>query len=313
MRIGVVTDSCCDLPRDFIDAHRIEIMPIAIHGGGNSFVDHRDPAATQAFYRDGLQLAADFTSAPLSPEQICALFLDRLVVDFDYVFCITVMNSRSKIFEHASQAARGVLTDYRPIREAAGHSKPFSLRVFDSQSLFPGQGLIVAEVARLAAEGATTSRIIAHIERLTQTTQAFLIPADLSQLRQQARRKGDKSVGLASYLLGSALDIKPVIRGYQGDTHPVAKVRGFETGVDKLFATAIEHIEAGLDAPTICVSYGGDPQRVTAMRGYQAMRQVAQRHDVTVHLAEMSTTAGVNIGAGGLALAFASQREALIN
>ncbi|GHD69527.1 DegV family protein [Jeongeupia chitinilytica] len=313
MRIGVVTDSCCDLPRDFIDAHGIEIMPIAIQGDGTSFIDHRDPAATRAFYRDALQLAADFTSAPLTIEQIRALFLDRLVVDFDYVFCITVMNARSRIFDNASQAARGVLTDYRPIREAAGHAKPFSLRVFDSQNLFPGQGLIVAEVARLAAEGATTSRIIAHIERLTQTTQAFLIPADLTQLRHQARRKGDKSVGLAAYLLGSALDIKPVIRGYQGDTHPVAKVRGFDTGVDKLFATAIAHIEAGLDAPLVCVSYGGDTRVVNTMNAYQIMCKVAARHGVKVHLAEMSTTAGVNIGAGGLAIAFASPREATID
>ncbi|WP_432721894.1 DegV family protein [Jeongeupia wiesaeckerbachi] len=310
MRIGVVTDSCCDLPRDFIDAHGIEIMPIAIHGDGASFVDHRDPTATRTFYRDELAQIGDYTSAPLTTEQIRSLFLDRLVIDFDYVFCITVMQSRSRIFEHASQAARGVLTDYRPSREAAGHSKPFSLRVFDSQNLFPGQGLVVAEVARLAAEGATTSKIIAHVERLTQTTQAFLMPADLGQLRHQARRKGDKSVGLAAYLLGSALDIKPIIRGFRGDTHPVAKVRGFDVGVDKLFATAIEHIEAGLEAPLVCVSYGGDPRMVTTMNAYQTMCKVAARHDVTVHLAEMSATAGVNIGAGGLAIAFASAREA---
>ncbi|MBM3117736.1 DegV family protein [Jeongeupia naejangsanensis] len=310
MRIGVVTDSCCDLPRDFIDAHGIEIMPIAIHGDSERFVDHRDPEATRAFYRDGLKQVADYTSAPLTSGEIRSLFLDRLVIDFDYVFCITVMQSRSRIFDHASQAGRAVLTDYRPIREAAGHTRPFSLRVFDSQNLFPGQGLIVAEVARLAAEGATTSKIITHIERLAQSTQAFLMPADLGQLRHQARRKGDKSVGLASYLLGSALDIKPIIRGFRGDTHPVAKVRGFEAGVDKLFATAIAHIEAGLDAPLVCVSYGGDTRMVTTMNAYQTMCKVAARHGTTVHLAEMSATAGVNIGAGGLAIAFASSREA---
>ncbi|WP_035052935.1 DegV family protein [Andreprevotia chitinilytica] len=308
MRIGVVTDSCCDLPRDFLDRHHIDILPITIRDDGNTFIDRRDPVATRQFYA---QLGGDseYISEPFSVEAIRQRFLDQLVVDFDYVFCLTVMSSRSKIFENASLAARAILTDYRPIREAAGHSRPFSLRVFDSNNLFPGQGLIVAEVARLAAEGASSSVIIATIEKLTQTTQAFLIPADLAQLRNQARRKGDKSVGFASYLLGSALDIKPIIRGFQGTTEPIGRVRGFEAGVQKLFDTALDELNKGLLAPTICISYGGDPKVVEAMPGYAALKQAATARRVQVYLCEMSTTAAVNIGVGGLALAFASERE----
>ncbi|AMC33455.1 DegV family protein [Janthinobacterium sp. B9-8] len=314
MRIGLVTDSCCDLPRDFLDQHQIVILPITIHGNDRTFIDNRDPAATRDFYRrQAAAGVADFESEPLSAEQIRELFLSRLVLEFDSVFCLTVMQSRSQIFNHCSQAARTVLTEYRPIREQAHITKPFSLRVFDSANIFAGQGLVVAEVARLISLQAPCSEIAKHIERVTQTAQGFLMPADLGQLRHQARRKGDKSVGFLSYALGSALDIKPVVRAYRGETTPVARIHGFNAGVEKLFSLAQAHLERGLIAPTICVSYGGDPAVVTDMPAYQKLKHACKQYAVQLLLCEMSTTAGVNIGSGGMAIAFASEIEAVLD
>ena len=316
MRFGIVTDSCCDLPRSFLDEHGIVLLPISITGAdGKPFIiDARDPEATLRFYRERLSKGGTtYESAPLSAEQIKQLFLDELVAKFDYVFCITVMASRSQIYNNASQAALSMLGSYKPVREAAGVSGPFSLRVFDSYNLFPGQGLIVSEVARLAAAERSSLEIIRQIERLQLTTQAFLMPENLGQLRQQARRKGDKSVGLMSYMMGSALDIKPIVRGFQGDTQPVTRVRGFEAGAKKLFDTAAEHIESGLDAPVVCVSYGGDVAKLDALPGFTRMKGVAAAHGVQVLASVMSLTAGVNIGIGGIAVAFASPREAVFD
>ncbi|WP_188690717.1 DegV family protein [Silvimonas amylolytica] len=315
MRIGIVTDSCCDLPRSYLDEHGIVILPITIQDSeGQTFIDNRDTAATLKFYKERLESGnAGYESAPYTIEEIRKLFLDKLVVEFDYVFCLTVMSSRSKIHENASQAALGILNSYKPIRENANVTGPFSLRVFDTNNLFTGQGLIVGEVARMAAAGKSTLEIIRQIERLQKTTQAFLIPENLGQLRTQARRKGDKSVGLMSYMMGSALDIKPVIRGFQGDTEPVARIRGFETGVQKLFDVAVSHIETGLDAPIVTVSYGGDPARVAALPGFDRLQKAAQQHGVAVIVSEMSLTAGVNIGTGGVSVAFASPREATLD
>lgn len=310
MRIGIVTDSSCDLPRSLLDQHHIVIMPITIHGPQGDFIDTRTPSATLGFYRDVLSgHEADVSSSPYGVEQIRELFLKRLVLEFDYVFCVTVMASRSLIFENATHASLRILSDYRPIREQAGIKTPFSLRVFDSNQLFTGQGLIVAEVARLAAAEVSSLDIIRHIDTLTRHTQAFLVPAGLSQLRHQARKRGDKSVGFLSYALGSALDIKPIVRAYQGDTQPVTKVRGFEAGCNLLFDKAITQMQGGLLAPVVCVSYGGDTTVVETMTGYQALLREAAAHKVTVLLSEMGTPAGVNIGAGALSLAFATERE----
>ncbi|QDQ28400.1 DegV family EDD domain-containing protein [Chitinimonas arctica] len=311
MRIGIATDSACDLPRQFLDKHKIVILPVSIKGPQGEFVDNREPAETLAFYRSVAQNPdAEFSTRPFSPDEIRDLFLSRLVLEFDYVFCITVMKTRSLIFENASHASLRILSDYRPIREAADIKAPFSLRVFDSATVATGQGLVVGEVARLVALDTSTLDIIRQIERLTQHTQAFLMPADLGQLRSQARRRGDKSVGFLTYALGSALDIKPILRAYRGDTHPIGKVRGYEVGCNKLFDAARSQIRDGqLLAPLVNVSYGGDTAEVEKMAGYQALLADARPRGIAVHLSEMSSTACVNIGVGGLSVAFASERE----
>src|SRR3546814_2746977 len=49
MLIGLVVDSACDLPKEFIERHAIEILPIAVRIDGTTEVDYRDQAATLAF------------------------------------------------------------------------------------------------------------------------------------------------------------------------------------------------------------------------------------------------------------------------
>src|SRR3546814_13691891 len=84
--IGVVVDSACDLPMDYIEKHRIQILPITIHLDGQDLVDQRDEQTTLHFYREHLGAKGDAGSSPFSVEQIRDVFLSKLVIDYDYVF-----------------------------------------------------------------------------------------------------------------------------------------------------------------------------------------------------------------------------------
>ncbi|MBV2194487.1 MAG: DegV family protein, partial [Azonexus sp.] len=115
MRIGIVVDSACDLPREFLDQHGVLIMPITLRIGDALIEDRRHPDETQAFYARHLdRKSEDFAeSIPYSVSQIERLFLERLVLDYDYVFCLTITSTRSPIYEHAMQASRTILTKYK--------------------------------------------------------------------------------------------------------------------------------------------------------------------------------------------------------
>lgn len=308
MRIGLVVDSACDLPGSFIERNHIEILPITVKIGEAVLADHRNEQATLEFLHSHVaSRGAEAETMPFSVNQIRDLFLRKLVIDYDYVFCLTITRTRSPIHDNATQASFVILNDYRPMRSAAGHQSPFALRVVDTQSLFAGQGVTAVEAVRMIEAGEGVAKIRARLDNLAINTHAYMVPRDLMYLRSRAKTKGDKSVSLFSATLGSALDIKPVLYCNRGETKPVAKIRGFDTAVRRLFAFASERVTAGLMAPTLCMSYGGELEEMRLLPGYTELTDVCRTHGVEVFESVMSLTGMVNVGKGSLVVGFAGE------
>ena len=240
-------------------------------------------------------------------QQVHDLFLSKLVLDYDYVFCICTTRSRSGIFDNAQQASFTILNDYKPVRAAAGNNTPFSLRVIDSQNVFAAVGVLAIEAARLRAAGEGAPKIRARLENLALFTQGYMVPPDLIYLRNRIKKRGDKSVSFFSAALGSALDIKPILHCNRGDTGPVAKVKGFNTAAEKLFDFAGSRVRAGLMTPTMSLSFGGELASMRALPGYERLRETCAEHNVEVFESVMSLSGMVNVGQGGLVVGFAAE------
>jgi DegV family protein with EDD domain len=307
MRIGLVVDSTCDLPVAWLREHQVGILPISVRIGDELRVDYRDEADTLAFLHSHIaERGASAETIPFTVEQIRDLFLQRLVVDYDHVFCITVTKTRSQIFDNALQASYAILNEYKPVRAAAGHPTPFAMRLVDTQNLFSAQGVLPVEAVRLRAAGDGPGRIRARLEHLALHTYGYLVPRDLYYIRNRARHKGDRSVSLLSAALGTALDIKPVLRGWRGDTGPVAKIKGFDPAVRALFEFAARRVAAGLLTPTLCLCYGGELDEMRAMPGYEALRAACADRGIEVFETVMSLTGMVNVGKGAVCVGFAA-------
>lgn len=308
MRIGLVVDSACDLPGSFIERNHVEILPITVKIGDAVLADHRNEQATLEFLHSHVaERGAEAETMPFSVEQIRDVFLKKLVIDYDYVFCLTITRTRSPIHDNATQASFVILNDYRPMRTAAGQTSPFALRVIDTQQLFAGQGVTAVEAMRMIRDGDGVAKIRARLENLAINTHAYMVPSDLMYLRSRARTKGDKSVGLLSAALGSALDIKPVLYCNRGDTRPVAKIRGWEAAVQRLFGFGVERVRAGLMTPTVCLSYGGDLEEMRSLPGYTTLIDGCRDAGVEVFESVMSLTGMVNVGKGSLVMGFAAE------
>ena len=308
MRIGIVVDSACDLPVDFLRDHHVDILPISVRIDGTTRIDYRDEVDTLSFLHSHIaERGASAETIPFGVEEIRDLFLQRLVIDYDHVFCITVTKTRSQIFDNARQASFGILNEYKPIRAAAGHQTPFALRVIDTQNLFCAQGVLPVEAVRLRAAGDGPARIRARLEHLALHTYGYLVPRDLYYIRNRARHKGDRSVSLFSAALGTALDIKPVLRGWRGDTGPVAKIKGFDPAVRALFEFAARRVESGLLTPTLTLCYGGELDEMRAMPGYEELRAACASRNIEVFESVMSLTGMVNVGKGAVVVGFAAE------
>jgi DegV family protein with EDD domain len=198
--VGVVTDSAANLPEDLAADLAVRIVPLYLHFG-------------DAVYRDGVDLTpADFydrlvqggvAASTASPSH--GDFLEAFrQTGRDELVCVTVNSSMSSSHQQAVLAAAD-----------------FSGRVafVDSKSASMGEGFVVLEAARRAAEGAGLDEVQARANEVANRTRLFAMVDTLEFLRKSGR-----VTKLQAYA-ATMLDIKPVFSFKQGDVLPVARSR----------------------------------------------------------------------------------------
>lgn len=307
MRIGVVVDSTCDLSRKFLDDNRITVLPVSVDVDGQVVADVRDPRASEAYYRrDRDDRGRKATLEPPSVEAIRDLFLDRLVVDFDAVFCLTASANRSAVFANVTQASYVVLGGYHPVRQAAGHNSPFLLRVIDTQNLLAGEGLLAIKAVRMIAGDEGPGEIRATLDRLAARSRTLVLPRDPNHLHARERKAGVHGVGLFGAALGTALDVKPILECHRGEMKPVARARGFAQGARLLFTQVASVVRRGLMLPVVCVSFGGAPRELEGLPGYEELAVVCAESGVRLYRSVMSVAGMVEVGTGALSVGYAA-------
>ena len=310
-RTAIVFDAACDLPAEYLNQPNVLVLPTAVKMGPHEYVDNHDAARTRAFLAELAKSGgADVETRSYSPEEMRALFLERLALNYDSIYCLTVSAKRSEIHANASRAAVDTLAAARQLREAAGITRPFLLRVIDTKSLFAGQGIAALELFDMVARGLPARDITPRLFEVADSTYGYFVPDDLHYLRTRASQRGDRSVGLVATVLGSMLDVKPVVRAHLGTTAPVAKIRGREEAFRRLFQFARQRVRSGLMTPHVNLSYGGDLADIRDIPAYMELVQECWNAEVTLHESTMSMTGCVNVGPRGLALAFASTAHA---
>ena len=301
MRIGIVVDSTCDLPESYFEKNNIQILPISIRLGDELLVDKRDEQATRRFYKEQLDSEGIHAeSIPYSVDQIQAVFLEQLVIDYDLVFCITVSGKRSLIFDNATKASFSILKQYQKVRADAGVPGPFSMRVIDSKTLFSGTAVLVCEVAKMIEQGANRNAIRLRIDEMLPHICGYMVPEKLAYVRDRGFKKGERksfsdSMRGVALTVGSALSMHPVIRIHGGEENPATVNRSYEKSVRRMLEHVAKQIRAGkLMSGHVCLSYAGD---------------AAREHSVQLLVSTMSPTGAINVGAGCLFVAFASQDD----
>ncbi|HSW12511.1 MAG TPA: DegV family protein [Solimonas sp.] len=313
MRIALLVDSACDLPRSFIDQHEICVIPSVISVGGRTFEDRRDAAKTLDFYQHQIGTATQQAqAAPCSAAMLRDCILREVLPRSDFAVYETVSRARSPAYETAMAAAAGIINDGRVLRKAA-NAAPFVLRVVNSRSVMVGQGLLAAETIRMIRAGVPVNELRNAVEKLGGQVRVYVVPKDLHYLHARARAKGDHAVSWLSATFDSVLDVKPVLECNGEHTVQVGKIRSFDAAVHRLFSFAGEQIAAGLSARHVVVGYGGDAAQIGALPGYADLVRVAKKHSIELMACGMGMAAGINLGAGMVSVAFASERAPVWN
>ena len=201
MKLGIVTDSTCDLPAYFVEQYQIEVVPSILILEGQEIADGIG-ISREEFYKRLPGFKIHPTTAVPSIGEFANRYQKLLDAGCDHVISIHAAGPLTSMVSAAQQAAR-----------------EFSDRVIvvDGLSLSLGLGFQVLAAAESAESGLEAA--LAAVESTRRRLRVFAALDTLEYVRRSGR------VPAAITLLGSLLSIKPIIELADGEVKAMSAVR----------------------------------------------------------------------------------------
>ena len=308
MKTVVMVDAACDLPLSYLREHGVHLLPNALVSATGSLTDNRAADAILAFHRH-LATAHDseIQVKSCSANALAELFLNRLVLRYDRALLITMAQTRSTLFQNATEASFAILRGYRERRRQAGLETPFYLNVLDSRTLGAGQAILTdAAIRLLRGPELPFNELRRLIEEFRHAVRCYLLFNDGRYARAMTEGRAEPAgPSLSGGSLGALLGGKLAARFTDGQAQPLFKGHGFDRLLGRLLDEAQQEIDRGLRTPLVAISYAGDPDVLNRKRVVIDFKRHAQRWGVEVLVEMMSATGGLETGPGAVSLAFA--------
>jgi DegV family protein with EDD domain len=235
----IMTDSCCDLPAQYIKTNAIPFVSLTCHFGEQEYFDDLgkslDPKTLFDSMRKG---AAPKTSQP-SVHAFYEAFGEIIKKGKDILY-ICVSAGLSGTFNSAS-VARNMILDEKPDAR---------IEIVDTLTASLGQGLMVIKAVEMKAAESRFEEIVNYLEDNKQRLNTYITVDDLSHLKRGGR------ISATAAMIGTVLHIKPVLTiNHEGKVIPVIKVKGRKNVINKLAQIVDEKIE-NPEVETIAICHG---------------------------------------------------------
>ncbi|WP_438433552.1 DegV family protein [Gorillibacterium sp. sgz500922] len=215
-RVRVVTDSTADIPEEIRKRLEIEVVPLKVHFGSQTYIDSLS-IEPQEFYRRFSESSQPWKSSQPSPIDFLAKYKALTGPDPETpVISIHLSSALSGTYQSAV-LARSMLDEERDIT------------VIDSRTASFGTGIRVIRAAEAAQAGKSRDEILKLLEELDEKSSLFFLVNTLQYLHKGGR------IGKAAAILGSMLQIKPILSiDEDGEITSVDKVRGQRKAMDRI-------------------------------------------------------------------------------
>jgi DegV family protein with EDD domain len=218
-KVAIVTDSTAYFEPGEVDRLGIYVVPLTIQLGNEKFLENIEIDSDELFRRlsYGAPVPASLPPEPKTFEEIYA----RLHRETDQILSIHISNHLSKTIQQARRGAETLL----------GRCQ---IEIIDSMTTSVGLGILVKAAARAAGEGASLDDIVRLVRGMIPHIYLVFYVETMDYLERSGR------IGKAQAILGSMLNIKPILFMEDGDIIPLEKVRTSEKAIEKLFEFVAE-------------------------------------------------------------------------
>ena len=245
-KIGVASDSTCDLSKELLDRYGITILPLHVILDDKEYRDGVD-IHPKDIYEWSDQTKKTPKTAAFSPAE-AEEFIKAQLEKVDEL-----------IFFDISDAMSGS----RNVMQVAVQTLGVEDRVFvmDSMNLSTGIGLLVVQAAILAKQAASAKEVVDEIVKLRPRVRASFVVDTLVYLYRGGRCSGTAA------LLGSAIKMHPSIHVIDGKMQVGRKYRGNMDRVVKNYVEDQMELMKGAVKDRIFITHSGsEPDIVEAVR-----------------------------------------------
>jgi DegV family protein with EDD domain len=203
MTVAVVTDSTTSLPPGARERPDLRVVPLTFSFGQEETYRDKIDLSNEEFY----ERLAEGDVFPTTSQPPAGAFLEAYesLSAYDDILVLTISRKLSGTYDSAATAA-GMIE--RPVE------------VLDTKSAEMGAGLILRQALRAIDEGRDFAEVRRAAERAVSRCNIFFAVGTLEYLQRSGR------IGRARRLLGSALDIRPVLNVEDGEVVPYKRARG---------------------------------------------------------------------------------------
>lgn len=277
-RVGVVTDSTCDLPQALFEELNIGMVPVRVTFGSENYLDRVTITPSEFYGRFAVTDQAPKTSQPPP-------------ADFTQVYRNVATHAASIVSIHLSSAVSGT---YQAAVVGARPVEKTRFAHVDSRNVSVALGLIVRAAAEAAA-GKSADEVASIARAAADRARLFIAVPTLEHLVRGGRVSPLR--GFLARLLGllPVLTISP-----EGKAEAAAKARGFEAALRKMMSLLFAAADAGANG----ARQFGVAHCDAADTADDLARQIRDRYpesDVTI--VECGPALGCHGGPGAVAVA----------
>ena len=218
--LKIVTDTTAGLPTDVVNRYDITVIPQIVSFGEESYYEGVELDNTT--FMTKLKAARELPKTAAPPPEL-----------FYQEFTKIVPLGRSILCIHPSSEVSGT------VRSATIAAKDFpdaDIRVIDTRLVASPVATLVRLAAQWAEAGESIDEIVSRLQEMIPCCRVYFLVATLEYLAKGGR------IGGASALLGSVLQIKPILTVVDGKVDQYERERTHKHAVARLKEIVIEQI-----------------------------------------------------------------------
>jgi DegV family protein with EDD domain len=278
-KVAIVTDSTAYLPKDLLEQYSITVVPQILIWGEETFQDGVDIQPDEFYRRLKTAKVMPSTSQVAIPTVKAAF--EKLLESGCDVLGIFLSAKLSGTMDSAIHA--------KALLPAAADK----IVTLDSNSTAMAMGFHVLAAARAAQAGASLAECQRVAEEAQKHTGVYFCVDTLEFLRRGGR------IGGAQAMLGSALNLKPLLKLQDGRIEAVEKVRTKGKAIQRMIELVVEQAAGQTPVRLATLHANAEDEARSALAAAAARLQPVEQI-----LAAVSPAIGTHAGPGTVGLAY---------